>query len=223
MEAASKRINKPLASNTLNFNRINPLSFEEIEYALRIILVKQGDKWNEHYRPYRHIWMLFLEKIESTKLIRKSLPEMNIREIPEITSNSNFPLKNSIGNITKVENFPAISFQKSYHPEANLIVNNTKYIKEIVYDRNNPEELILTPFEKIINKEFHYEENASSVGFDTKLYYEEALKLSHTPEKCAKTHQNPILTYVPEKLASEKCKFVFFEEKNKNKNGFFFK
>jgi len=183
------------------------LTFEEIQYAMRITLVKQADKWIEHYRPYRDIWLLFLERIGEKKLIRKSLPELNIREIPDVSSSTEFSQTIKGKNYSKIENMKMTSFQKSYRPEANLIVNNTQYIKEIVYDRNNPEDQIINPFEKIVNKEFHYLENASSIGFDTKLYYEEALKLTHSPEKYVKSQQNPILTYVPEKLASDKCNF----------------
>ena len=204
LEAASKRVGKKNPSEILNFNRISPLTFEEIQNALRMNLVKKDGKWTEHYRPYRDIWLLFLQSTGETKLIRKSLPELNIRPIPEVESTSNVQ-NYSKKNKTHVENLKSLSYQKSYKPEANLIINNTRYIKEIVYDRNFTEEPTPNPFEKVINKEFHYVENNSSVGFDTRLYYEEALKLSNSPEKYVKASQNPILTYVPEKLASEKC------------------
>lgn len=173
---------------------------------MRMTLLRQGNTWIEHYRPYRDIWLLFLERLGETNLIRKSLPELNIQEIPEQGSNFNCHKNNTSNYRMKTQNLKSMSFQQSYRPEANLIVNNTMYIKEIVSEINNPEDLTPNPFEKVINKEFHYLENASSVGFDTKLYYEEALKLSNSPEKYVKSNKNPILTYVPEKLASEKCK-----------------
>ena len=170
-------------------------------------LVRKDDKWVEHYRPYRDIWLLFLERIGENRLVRKSLPELKIQEIPDSTSTEFCSTFKTNANKSKVEDFRTMSYQKSYRPEANLIVNNTQYIREIVYDRNNPEEQTVSPFEKVVNKEFHNAVNSSSIGFDTKLYFEEALKLSSTPEKYKKSDQNPIMTYVPEKLASEKCKY----------------
>lgn len=203
LEAASKRNQY----RPINLKNMAPLSFEEIQYAMRMTLVKKDDKWVEHYRPFRDIWMLFLSNVDGSKLSRKSLPDLNIREIPNmedfINSKTNAFKTNSL-KITEIQP----SYQKSYIPEAHLIVNNTKYIKEIVYDRNNPDIPSPSPFEKVVNKEFHSIENNSSIGFDTRLYYEEALKLSHTPEKYVKVIQNPILTYVPEMLASEKCEFL---------------
>lgn len=204
LEAASKRTKLRIPANLMN---MSPLTFAEIQQAMRITLRKQGNQWVEHYRPFRDIWLLFLNRLGESQILRKSQPALKIQPIPDLLVNSQYSFEKtrSAENYSKIiEKKPAV-FQSKYSPEANVIVNNTRYIKEIVYDRNNPEDFEPNPFEKVVNKEFHSVENNSSIGFDTKMYYEEALKLSRTPEKYKKIEQNPILTYVPEKFASEKC------------------
>lgn len=119
---------------------------------------------------------------------------------------------------TRVKSLKEKYFPRSmYEPEAGVIVNNTKLIREIAYDDNDY--FKMHPFQFRINKEFIKDNQDSQyecIGFQTKKYFDEALKLSKLKE--FPSDKNPILTFVPESAAIDENVFKrssvmnFFEE-----------
>ena len=110
-----------------------------------------------------------------------------------------------------------------YEPEAGVVVNNTKLIREIAYD--DSDYFNMHPFQFRINKEFIKDNQDSQyecIGFHTKRYFDEALKLSKLKE--CPSEKNPILTFVLESAAIDEKVFKrnsvmnFFEELKSRKS-----
>lgn len=125
---------------------------------------------------------------------------------------------------TKIKNLKEKYIPRSmYEPEAGVVVNNTKLIREIVYDDNDY--FNMHPFQFRINKELIKERQGwqyECIGFHTKRYFDEALKLSKLKE--FPSEKNPILTFVPESAAIDEKVFKrnsvmnFFEELKSRKS-----
>ena len=208
----------PKQKETETINTMPPLTVPEIQKALWIHLKKDGNQQKEIYKPYYDVWLMFLNEIGEHNLIRPNLKHEPIQPILDqkdeffITkgsfksraSNTLKSCENLTNTCMTIRPLKNKCYVAPYRAEANLIINNTENIQEVVVERDdeikpkNSDE-----FAKTINGQFI--ESASrrvnefkSITFYTQKYYQEALRLSKKPDLYQKTEKNPIITYIPE-------------------------
>lgn len=208
---------------------MSPLTVQEIFKAVSFQLRKCGNKFVEIYRPYFEIWLLFLQEIGEKNLKRNYLqPETTQPIFDQSDGFALFKSFKTFDNFHKnTENFSKTgslirplkntSYQPPYRAEANIIINNTENIQEIVVDRDVEEKPKNSDyFAKTVNGHFVEPDSRrtndyKSITFYTQKYYQESLRLSKKPELYQTQPKNPILTYIPEN-------FDFQLNKNKEKN-----
>lgn len=222
---------------------MSPLSINEIHKAVSFHLRKVGSVFKEVYRPYYDVWLMFLKEIGECNLgksyLKPETPEVildqneglifsktfNIKNNENFKTGGSFNYTKSLERFNKTDSFIKPLKKKCYVPpyraEANIIINNTENIQEVVVDREIEEKMRNSDyFAKTVNS--HFIESTSSrnknsdyksVTFYTKKYFQESLRLSTKPELYQKLPKNPILTYIPENFD-----FKVNKEKDKNLN-----
>lgn len=210
-------------------DQMSPLTVQEIFKAVSFQLRKCGNKFVEIYRPYFDIWLLFLKEIGEKNLKRAYLqPETTHPVFDQSDGFALFKSFKTFDNFHKnTENFSKTdslikpiknrSYQPPYRAEANIIINNTENIQEIVVDRDIEEKPKNSDyFAKTVNGHFvephsRRTNDYKSITFYTQKYYQESLRLSKKPELYQTQSKNPILTYIPENFD-----FQLNKEKEKN-------
>lgn len=90
-----------------------------------------------------------------------------------------------------------------YNPEAGILIQNTPNIQEIYFEEKNyrsapnPNQ---EAFGKVINSKIMADDSTNSQGtihFSTKMYYNEAVRLSMNPKQYVNEKMNPIERFYP--------------------------
>jgi hypothetical protein len=192
---------------------------EEIHKALSIHLRKDGTKQAEVYKPYYDVWLMFFNEIGETNLkrpyIKNEVPQPILDQsdgfrISKGSSFKGFASKTmrSVDNFTKsgllVKNLKSKCYVPPYRPEANIIINNTENIQEMVVDREveerpkNSDEFAKTINGQFIDPNSRRNNDYKSITFYTQKYYQETLRLSKCPDLYQTKEKNPILSFIPE-------------------------
>jgi len=191
--------------------RENPVDAYEVFHAVRYKYKKDSDtqRWVPITRPFREQW-LTLFKLVGIELPKYTLPALkpkpilcNFEENSGETKTSKWHKDQE--NKIIIKNLKPEILKKQYKPEANILIQNTQNITELYMDDREHakhEDPNKNAFQKLVNaklKDITQKTEYPTVEFNTKAYYNEALRLSKDPSLYLQEKVNPIFKYVPVK------------------------
>ncbi|EGR29604.1 hypothetical protein IMG5_152540 [Ichthyophthirius multifiliis] len=213
-------------SRKINFKKqlLEPLNLNEIWMAVQLhYKLNKDHQWIENPKPFRKYWITLLQKAGENLPKKHDLEKIKFQPIYDLyqkqkliqTFHPQISIQNQSVNKILIIKYIILfqflvneSFKKSYiskpKPEAGLEIKDTNNISQINFSQTADFTIQKKPvedFEKIVNLKFKQQENnqfSQTVDFDTKNYYQEALRLSLNPILYKKSSKNPILLYVPE-------------------------
>lgn len=181
----------------------NPLNIQEIWQTCQLHYKKNGEKWEEIQRPSRKYWMQYLEIIGEKNPAAHDLPKIKIQPIAdlhELNEETFHPQINKSKSCVAIKPLTTKCYQSPFRAEAGIIINNTKNIEEVNWEKDAHDTDKVSPFEKVVNSRMKQQsqDGTMMITFETQMYFNEAVRLMRNPKLYLKQKKNPIYSFVPE-------------------------
>lgn len=75
-------------------------------------------------------------------------------------------------------------YQSPFRAEAGIIINNTKNIEEVNWEKDAHDTDKVSPFEKVVNSRMKQQsqDGTMMITFETQMYFNEAVRLMRNPK-----------------------------------------